>query len=250
MCGRGELYHLVSARRNHAVSVVVVSLTVNRFTYLGRRLSLVLTLTPLRYRRLGRLLRGPFSWLRALDVAFALADLSGLFDLYEAVTNALFPAVRPLTKAEITTLRPIFGDTVPYPLIRVDERAYVGPSWARFCYVSFHTINSWGPMSPPTLVHEVVHVWQYLHRGAAYIPRALYAQTTTMGYNYGGLSALRGAARLEDFNYEQQADIIEDAFRLANGWEAQWVKGRGAEVLPEYFKYLEEIRGALPPYAL
>jgi hypothetical protein len=63
-----------------------------------------------------------------------------------------------------------------------------------------------------------------------------------MGYNYGGLAPLRQATQLEDFNYEQQADIIEDAFRLANGWEAQWVKGRGAEVLPDYFKYLEEIK--------
>lgn len=179
-----------------------------------------------------------------MDILFALVDLLGLFDLYEAFTNTLFPGVRPLTQKEIVMLRPIFGSSVPYNLIRVDERAYIGPSWARFCYVSFHTINSWGPMSAPTLIHEVVHVWQYTYRGAAYIPRALYAQTTTMGYNYGGLVPLREATQLESFNYEQQADIIEDAFRLANGWEAQWVKGRGAEVLPDYYKYLEEVRNA------
>ena len=47
---------------------------------------------------------------------------------------------------------------------------------------------------------------------------------------------------LEDFNYEQQADIIEDAFRLANGYTPQWVLGRGAEVLPVYYPYLTEIR--------
>ena len=184
----------------------------------------------------------PISWLRVLDVLFAFGDLVGLFDFYEAVSNVLHPSARPLTAAEVAMLRPIFGNSVPYAMIRVDERAYIGPSWARFCYVSFHTINSWGPMSAPTLVHEVVHVWQYTHRGAAYIPRALYAQTTEMGYNYGGLAPLRSATELEDFNYEQQADIIEDAFRLANGWQAQWVKGRGAEALPDYYKYLEEIR--------
>ncbi len=175
---------------------------------------------------------------------FAFGDLVGLFDLYEAFTNTLFPGTRSLTEEEIIMLRPIFGNSVPYKIIRIDDRAYVGPFWARFCYVSFHTINSWGTMSPPTLVHEVVHIWQYTHRGAAYIPRALYAQTTKMGYNYGGLLPLRAATQLEDFNYEQQADIIEDAFRLANGWQTQWVKGRGAEVLPDYYKYLEEIRNA------
>lgn len=191
---------------------------------------------------MGSLVRRALSWRGLPDILFAFLDLVGLFDLYEACTDALFPSVRPLTEEEIVMLRPIFGGSVPYALVRVDERAYVGPSWAPFCYVSFHTINSWGPMSAPTLVHEMVHVWQYTHRGAAYIPRALYAQTTAMGYNYGGLTALRDASQLEDFNYEQQADIIEDAFRLANGWQAQWVKGRGAEVLPEYFKYLEELR--------
>lgn len=217
----------------------------NRITYFKNRIGLVAQNASLRRRRLTALLRQPFSGRGLVDMLFALWDLAGIFDLYEAFTNAIFPGIRPLREEEILMLRPIFGDSVPYSKIRVDERAYVGPLWAKFCYVSFHTINSWGKMGAPTLVHEVVHVWQYTQRGAAYIPRALYAQTTKMGYNYGGLDSLRCSTELEDFNYEQQADIIEDAFRLANGWEAQWVRGRGAEVLPDYFKYLEEIRAVV-----
>ncbi|MEL7161047.1 MAG: hypothetical protein AAFN92_09830 [Bacteroidota bacterium] len=173
---------------------------------------------------------------------FAVLDLLGVCDLYEALGNTLFPGIRPLTPAEIHLLRPIFGDSVPYALIRIDERAWIGPAFANFCYVGFHTINSWGPMSAPTLVHEVVHVWQYTHRGACYIPRALAAQRTVMGYDYGGLEPLRRGRQLEDFNYEQQADIIEDAFRLANGFSPQWLRGRGAEALPAYYPYLREIR--------
>jgi len=197
----------------------------------------------LRWRRLLALVGRPVSGRGLLDVLFAVLDLLGFFDLYEACTSGFFPNTRPLTEEEYRLLEPIFGKSVPYDLIRVDERAYVGPSWANFYYVSFHTINCWRPMSAPTLVHEVVHIWQYTHRGAAYIPRALYAQTTKMGYNYGGLEPLRNKQELEDFNYEQQADIIEDAFRLANGYEAQWVRGRGAEVLPAYYPYLDEVRG-------
>lgn len=198
---------------------------------------------PLRWRRLRALIGRPFSGLGLLDVWFAALDLLGFFDVYEAFTSGFFPNTRPLTEEEYRLLEPIFGQSVPYDLIRIDERAYVGPSWANFYYVSFHTINGWRPMSSPTLVHEVVHIWQYTHRGAAYIPRALYAQTTELGYNYGGLAPLRAGKELEDFNYEQQADIIEDAFRLANGYQAQWVYGRGAEVLPDYYRYLDEIRG-------
>lgn len=197
---------------------------------------------PLRWRRLRALVKRPLSARGLPDILFAGLDLVGFFDLYEACTNSLFPNTRPLTAAEYRLLEPIFGKSVPYDLIRIDERAYVGPSWANFYYVSFHTINGWRPLNAPTLVHEVVHIWQYTHRGAAYIPRALYAQTTELGYNYGGLPPLRNNDRLEDFNYEQQADIIEDAFRLANGYQAQWVYGRGAEVLPDYYPYLEEIR--------
>jgi hypothetical protein len=215
---------------------------VNRITYFKSRLGLIVQNAPLRRKRIAALLRQPFSGHGLVEIIFAFWDLMGLFDIFEAFTNTIFPSIRPLTEREVLMLRPIFGDSVPYSKIQIDERAYIGPSWAKFCYVSFHTINSWGEMSAPTLVHEVVHIWQYTQRGAAYIPRALYAQTTEMGYNYGGLAPLRQATQLEDFNYEQQADIIEDAFRLANGWEAQWVKGRGAEVLPDYFKYLEEIK--------
>lgn len=213
----------------------------SRFSYLTARLALSGRLLGVRLGRVGQVLSKPWRLAVVPELIFALLDFVAFFDLYEALTNALLPAPRPLTPAEYQLLVPIFGSSIPYDLIRIDERAYVGPSWSHFCYVSFHTINSWGPMSPPTLVHEAVHVWQYTRRGAVYIPRALYAQTTPEGYNYGGLAPLRAKRELEDFNYEQQADIIEDFFRLANGYEAQWVRGRGAEVLPYYYPYVNEL---------
>lgn len=214
----------------------------SRLAYFKHRGRLPFRLAGLRLRRLRALVAEPVSGRGLLDRLFALGDLIGFFDLYELLTSGFFPNTRPITSGEYNLLFPIFGDSIPYHLIRIDERALIGPSWAGFFYVSFHTINSWGPMRPPTLIHEVVHIWQYTHRGAAYIPRALYAQTTPEGYNYGGLEPLQQHTELEDFNYEQQADIIEDAFRLANGYQAQWVRGRGAEVLPFYYPYLDEVR--------
>jgi len=178
--------------------------------------------------------------LGCLEISITIIDLLGGFDVYAALTNTLSPGVRSLTKAERHYLYPIFGDSVPWKLIRVDERAWCGPRWGKFCYVSAYTINSWGPMEPHILVHEVAHIWQYTRVGAAYIPRALAAQRSAMGYNYGGIAALKEGRGLADFNYEQQADIIEDAYRLANGYPAQW-HGYGAEVLPVYYPYLREI---------
>ncbi len=206
-----------------------------------RRLAFASRWRARRRARLVELWRQPISPAWSLDLLFALLDYSGVTDFYEACTTA-FSGARPLTPRERNLLLPYFGHSIPYDLIRIDERARLGPKSHRICYVSFHTINSWGPMPDHVLVHEVVHVWQYTHRGAAYIPRALYAQTTPMGYNYGGLDRLDAAYELEDFNYEQQADIIEDAYRLANGYQAQWVPGRGAEVLPYYQPYLAEVR--------
>lgn len=210
--------------------------------YFFRRLQLTYRSAPLRRRRLRAALAGG----RMLEILFAFLDLLGFFDLWGAVTNTLGWRIRPLTAGEIALLRPFFGDAIPYELVRIDEHALLGPSWGNFCYVSFFTINSWGPMADTTLVHELVHVWQYTHRGAVYIPRALAAQRSAMGYNYGGLEPLRRAAGLESFNYEQQADLIEDAFRLANGYPAQWVPGRGPEVLPYYYPFLREVLAATP----
>ena len=119
---------------------------------------------------------------------------------------------------------PIFGDTIQYDRVRIDERAVLGPPQLKICYVSFYTINAWGGMSNALLIHEMVHIWQFQQWGSVYIPRALKAQGSAEGYNYGGAPAVanwaRRDGRLEDFNPEQQADLIARllaiAKRLAN----------------------------------
>lgn len=184
-----------------------------------------------------------------LDRLFQWLDLLFLFDCYEAICGLLYPGLRPLTRQEIRLLTPIFGDSLPYALIRIDERAWVGPRHYRFYYVSFHTINSWGPLTEAVLVHEAVHVWQYVHRGGCYIPRALAAQRTVMGYDYRGLRGLAAAATLDDFNYEQMADVVEDAFRLRVGLSLKWVVGRQPDPLRHYARLTEQLLVALPhPY--
>jgi hypothetical protein len=183
------------------------------------------------------------------DRIFQVLDLLFLFDLYEASCDLLFPALRRLRQEEVDLLKPIFGSSLPYEMMRIDERALIGPRRYRFCYVSFHTINSWGPMSDAVLVHEAVHVWQYVHYGACYIPRALSAQRTPMGYNYGGLKGLAAATFLDDFNYEQMADVIEDAFRLCQGRPPKWLVHHHSATYLRFNRFVDQLKVALPqPY--
>lgn len=175
-----------------------------------------------------------------LDLTFLCFDLLFLFDFYELISNLI--RSRALTEAEKQMLQSTYGDVLPYQLVRIDERARIGPPQYHICYVSFLTINSWGKMSATLLTHESMHVWQYLKHGAAYIPRALAAQRTAAGYNYGGLEPLRKFPALSNYNYEQQADIIADAFALRNGLRGRWVVACNQEQLDLYDPFLQELQ--------
>lgn len=177
-----------------------------------------------------------------MEFFFLLADLLLIFDLYELISNGLSRHTRRLSAREQATLNSIYGNSLPYHFIRIDERARIGPPQGRFCYVSFHTINSWGPMSDVLLIHEAMHVWQYAQVGAVYIPRALAAQRTEMGYNYGGLEKLRRYPFLSFYNYEQQADIMADAFCVQNNYHTSWSPGAGVESRAVFAPFLATVR--------
>jgi hypothetical protein len=199
-------------------------------------------------RRAGRLIRhlrrgepGSVAWW--IDAVILGLDALGLAIIYELLTWVTKWNLRTLRPAEVSILQQVFGSSVDYTRIRIDERAYLGPRQYPICYVSFYSINSWGPMALPTLVHEVVHIWQYERVGAAYIPRALRAQRTAAGYDYGGLVALVRANTLWDFNYEQQADIVADYWSLCNGVPPRWL--RPGEIAPQSLPVFERLlRGA------
>lgn len=165
------------------------------------------------------------SW-RLLETAFLLADLLFLPEFLMLLNCIFKPNTRRLTGREIALARSVFGETIDYQKVRLDERSFIGCRQFRFAYVGFHFVNSWGALSDPHFIHEMVHVWQYQRLGSVYIPRALWAQRTAEGYNYGGIAALQKALEqgktLSDFNYEQQGDIVADYFCLKNGWKPRW----------------------------
>jgi hypothetical protein len=175
---------------------------------------------------------------------FRLGDLLLLPELLMWLNRLFKPGTRPLDSREIALGRMVFGDSIRYEKVRLDERSRIGCRRYGFAYVGFYCINSWGKMSDPVLVHELMHVWQYQRVGSVYIPRALRAQRSREGYNYGGPEALREKKKLADFNYEQQADIVADYFCLQQGWSPRWCAPDRA-LLPLFEPFIREIKNVV-----
>ena len=188
-------------------------------------------------------LQGHLYW--TLELLFFLLDVLAVGEIYETLADIVKFNTRPLTADERILVDEIFNGTINAKRIRIDEVSFLGPSSHHFAYVSFYTINSWGPMSDATFVHELVHVWQYEEMGSVYIPRALKAQLSQDGYDYGGLANLLKAVHngqgLSQFNLEQQGDILADYHRLRSGHQTRWGLS-GEEDLWVYEKLLSDIR--------
>ena len=173
-------------------------------------------------------------------IVLLLMDVLAIPEIYDLLSNTWKRSSRYLTAEEKSCAEPIFGSILPLDEVRLDYKAQIGPSQLKIVYVSFFTINSHGTYSFSTFIHELVHVWQYMNFGSIYILHALMAQQSKMGYNYGGLPALRQAKNnnkgLLSFNFEQQADIVRDYFLLLNGYRPQWSRASMEDLnLYEYF---------------
>lgn len=135
---------------------------------------------------------------------------------------------RPLTASERDLLRRVFHDSVALYNVRiVPGRAGIFDVNSR-PFTLGNTIYLKGDVSPETLVHECVHVWQYQHDGPRYASDALAAQwfvggTTTKvtcnGVQHDFPKAYDwhndldgGATRWSQFNNESAAEFIEDVW--------------------------------------
>jgi hypothetical protein len=154
-----------------------------------------------------------------------LLEVFQLDHVYQHLAAHIKRKTRPLTQKEIALGKSIFGEYLDYQAIRIDEHSHTARRM-KVKYVSFNTINSWGTMSADILLHELTHIWQYQRLGSIYIAEALAAQRSQAGYNYGGITALRHALNenktLQDFNFEQQGDIVQDYYLILQGFRPQW----------------------------
>jgi len=190
-------------------------------------------------------LRGNKKILRWLAGLILLTlDVTPVILLYETVLDLVKWKTRPLTETEREIALFVFGTGFPVHLIGLDPRSIPAIKKKTIAYVSFHTINFDTLIVDYTLVHEMVHIWHYQVYGAAYISEAFWAQKWGGGYNYGGVEALKkykDNLRLFAFNFEQQADIIEDYYRWSKNIPLQWAMN-ASDVGGLLAGYAEEVR--------
>jgi hypothetical protein len=179
-------------------------------------------------------------WLQ--DFIFLLSDLFLVLDLWDIAGCIVKFRSRHLNPEEQKLASFVFGHAIRQNLVLIDEKAYLGPTRSGVVYVSGFSINAYKPVSAALLVHELVHIWQYQQQGAAYIPRALRAQRTAEGYNYGGLVALKSNSKLHSYNLEQQADIVMDYYLLSCGYRPQWAPEAQISDLALYETFIQQIR--------
>jgi hypothetical protein len=161
-----------------------------------------------------------------INAAFLVLDILAVPELYEIMMVWSKWQTRGLTPEERKLARSIYGDSIFYDRVLVDETAKIICEKHHIFYVSFFTINSWGTFQPDIFIHELMHVWQFQKMGSVYIPLALLAQRTTAGYNYGGFEKLMEViirnGDFDDFNLEQQADIVSDYYCMKVGQTPRW----------------------------
>ncbi len=180
-------------------------------------------------------------WL--IGLVLLVVDLTPMGLVYETVTDAIKYKTRRLNKDEITAAESVFGKTLPIHLITLDPTSWPVKKKKTMAYVSFHTINCDQHIQTHLMIHELMHIWQYSRYGSIYISEAIWAQKWGGGYNYGGSEALLkqvDGKGLSAFNFEQQADIIEEYYRWKNGMVLQWAhdtQGLGDVLL----KYQSEV---------
>ena len=129
---------------------------------------------------------------------------------------------RKLTKEERSTLRKIYGDSLLYDLIEINEGrlGIMGPPFATKPGATTigYTIY-FRTYSIVTLVHESVHVWQFQFGGTHYIGQsAVYQIIKGLGgsdpYDWLGMIGTDAEAWYLLESVEAQAEFIEDVFNF------------------------------------
>ncbi len=182
-----------------------------------------------------------------IELFLCLLDVLAIGEIYGILADWLKFNSRRLHQWEIDLAKTIYGDSIRYNLITIDEKAFIGMKWPAIAkaYVSFHTVNTFGTMKNGVFIHEMIHIWQYQKFGSPYLLKALMAQNSYMKYDYGGIASLKYAISKKlaftSFNFEQQGDLVQDYYLIKNGYPSQWGHGK-KEDLHYYEHFIEQLK--------
>lgn len=140
----------------------------------------------------------------------------------------LRPESRPMWPHEIARVRTLFGDSVPYKRVVITRDSIVTLVAPNALGYTVNLMSDWGHFVEETMelsdqgfytmVHELTHVWQYVHGGGAYIADSLLKQArASLGQGdrnaaYDWNAALDAGLPWERWGAEQQAQAASDFF--------------------------------------
>jgi hypothetical protein len=151
-----------------------------------------------------------------------VADVT-VFALAKTVSTLLTavglePKGRGLTGPERDLARRVFGPRFPIDDVEIKEGASVLSAFApaRTVGATIYVSPEHSPLQPETLVHEMVHVWQFMHGGLGYISESLADQAVAgLGGSRNGAYDFSGPIKAgkswDQLHAEQQAELIETA---------------------------------------
>ena len=140
------------------------------------------------YPQFKYLIKSPVDWM--VFCVLVIFDLLAIPEVLEILHELVKWKLKDLSHREAKLLDEVFAGKLSLEGIRLDAQAVLGPKQWGIAYVSFHTINSYGPISLRLLIHELVHIWQYKRFGSYYIIKALKAQNSKETYNYRSINDL------------------------------------------------------------
>ncbi|MFC5367545.1 DUF4157 domain-containing protein [Salinirubrum litoreum] len=171
-------------------------------------------------------------------------------------------AGRPLTSEEEALARPIFGTSIDLSRVRLvsvgdEERSsrqagltgfqtggtYVTIGNTIYVPSSFTVENR---RMAQTLIHELVHVWQYQHGGTGYVSDSAVAQVTG-ALEHGTRNAAYGYTQdtrtIFEYPPEQQASIVENYFAMLR--DRRLLSGSGGTSGVDFFSNHKTSDGGL-----
>ena len=158
-------------------------------------------------------------WIWPIELIVLIFDLMGFPDFIMQIRLLVNKDMRKLTSEEINIIHDFYG-VVPFT-----HKIWMNPrdvfKFRRFAYafVFHNSINYHLVITVPVLIHEFMHVIQYHLVGSVYIVRALFAQRSIEGYNYGSPMTIYNnmmvGKKIWDYNYEQQAQIMQDYYEIS-----------------------------------
>ena len=152
------------------------------------------------------------------EFVFYILDILAIPELFQTIIDFIHWKNRPLNHEEKNIIKSVFNDSINLNTISLDLYKHYFSDVA-MAFVGFNTIFFNRKITGELLIHEATHCWQYQRFGSVYIIRALLAQNSNPGYNYGGVHSLENivmSRQIKRINYEQQAEIITDYYSLLN----------------------------------